>query len=92
MSTALAISTGLGILALVGLVLGVVVLGVVVALFSRVLGPAREIDAYARDILEHGLGIARNVDGVDELDRTGELGRAVPELAMGYLSRLEGRS
>ncbi len=92
MSTALAISTGLGILALVGLVLGVVVLGVVVALFSRVLSPAREIDAYARDILEHGLGIARNVDGVDELDRTGELGGAVPGLATGYLSRLGGRS
>jgi hypothetical protein len=88
MSTAFAVSTGVGILALVGLVLGVVVLGVVIALFVNVLGPAREIDAYARDILEHGLGIARNVDGVDELHRTHELGGAVPGLATGYLSRL----
>lgn len=92
MSSALAVSTGLGILALLGLALGVVVLSVVVALFSRVMEPAREIDAYARDILEHGLAIARNVDGVDELDRTQELGGAVPGLATGYLSGLTRRS
>ena len=88
MTGALAISTGAAVLAFVGLAIGVVVLLVVISLFTRVLKPALEILAYARDILEHGVGIARNVDGVDELDRTLELGGAVPGLATRYLQRL----
>ena len=75
-------------LALVGLAIGAVVLVVVVALFARVLGPAKEIDAYAGDILEAGVGIARNLDAVDDLARTEALGAAVPGLAVGYLRKL----
>lgn len=86
--TALAVSTGIAILAFAGLALGAVVLGVVVVLFNRVLGPALEIDRYATDILEAGVGIASNLDGVDQLERTGALGAAVPGLAVNYLKKL----
>lgn len=75
-------------LAWAGLAAGVGVLGVVVALFQRVIEPAMEIDRYASDILDSGLAIARNLDGVDELDRTRDLGAAVPGLALAYLARL----
>jgi hypothetical protein len=86
--TPLALSTGLTVLAWVGLAVGVVVLAVVVVLFSNVLRPAREIDAYAGHILTAGVGIATNLDAVDELDRTRALGGAVPGLAVGYLRKL----
>lgn len=86
--TVLAISTGVAILAWVGLVIGVVVLAVVVALFQRIMGPADEIDDYAGAILVAGVGIATNLDGVDELETTRTLGGAVPGLAVGYLKKL----
>ena len=86
--TPLGVSTGIAILSLAGLAVGVVVLLLVVALFQRVLAPAREIDAYAGDILTAGVGIAKNLDGVDELATTGALGGAVPGLAVGYLRKL----
>ena len=76
------------VLALIGLAVGLVVLLVVIALFNRVLGPAREIDAYAGDILTAGVGIATNLDAVDELATTRALGGAVPGLAVGYLRKL----
>lgn len=72
----------------VGLGAGVPVLGLVVALFGRVTGPAAEIDRYAADILDAGLAIARNLDGLDELERTHELATAVPGLAVAYLQKL----
>ena len=75
-------------LALVGLLVGLVVLLVVIALFDRVLRPAKEIDRYARDILTAGVGIATNLDGTDQLATTRELGGAVPGLAVGYLRKL----
>lgn len=77
------------VLALVGLVLGVGVLVLVLALFDRVRSPLQEIDRYADRILEGGLGIARNLDGVDEAVRTRELATAVPGLAVAYLRKLE---
>lgn len=86
--TVLAISTGAAVLAWIGLALGVVVLIVVIALFQRIMRPAVEIDAYAGDILTAGLGIAKNLDPVDELETTRSLGAAVPGLAVGYLRKL----
>jgi hypothetical protein len=86
--TLVAVSTGIAILALVGLAVGLVLALIVVALFNRVVRPLREIDRYSRDILEAGIGIARNLDGVDELARTRELATAVPGLAVAYLDRL----
>ncbi len=74
-------------LAIVGLVLGVVVLLAVIKLFNLVLGPAREIDRYASHILDAGVGIATNLDGADEIVRTRELATAVPGLAVAFLER-----
>ena len=88
--TVLAIATGSAVLAWVGLALGVVVLLVVVGLFNRIMRPALEIRRYADDILEAGVGIARGLDGLDELRRTHELATAVPGLATAYLARLRG--
>ncbi len=86
----LAISTGTSVLALIGLALGLVVALLVVKLFNLVMRPALEIDAYAKDILEAGVGIATNLDGVAELERTHALASAVPGLAGAYLQRLTG--
>jgi hypothetical protein len=81
----LAVSTGTSILALIGLAVGLVVLLVVLALFNRVVRPALEIEGYAKAILDGGIGIAKGVDGVDDLARTRELVTTVPPLAVAYL-------
>ena len=89
--TPLALTTVQTVLAIVGLAIGLVVALVVVGLFNRIIRPAREINGYADDILAAGVGIGRNLDGVDELQRTAELGGAVPGLAGAYLEKLGGR-
>jgi hypothetical protein len=88
----LAVSTGEAILAIIGLALGLVVAVVVVLLFNRVMIPALEIERYAGDILEAGVGIAKNLDDVDELMRTRELATAVPGLALAYLEKVKATS
>ncbi len=88
--TVLAVSTGSAILAFLGLALGLVIALLVVQLFANVMRPALEIDAYAKDILDAGVGIATNLDGVAELERTDELAGAVPGLAVAYLSKITG--
>lgn len=81
-------STGAVVLAWLGLALGLVVALLVVWLFDRVIRPALEIERYAGDILAGGLGIASNLDGVDEAVRTRDLATAVPGLAVAYLRKL----
>jgi len=76
------------VLAWIGLALGLVVAIVVVLLFSKIMRPALEIERYSRDILDAGLGITRNLDGVDEAVRTRDLATAVPGLAVAYLQKL----
>ena len=88
--TLFAIATGDAILAWIGLVLGLVIAVVVVSLLNRIVRPAQEISDYADDILEAGIGIATNLDGIDELARTHELATAVPGLATAYLGKLQG--
>jgi hypothetical protein len=88
--TVVAVSTAGAILAWIGLALGVVVLLVVIGLLNRVLRPILEIDRYAADILEHGVGIARNLDDADQILRTRELVSAVPPLAGAYLEKVQG--
>lgn len=90
--TVLAIDTGPAILAWIGLAVGGVVLVAVVTLFTRVVKPALEIRRYSKEILDAGLAIARNLDGVDELEQTRELGGGVPQLGGAYLERLGGSS
>ena len=76
------------VFAWIGLVLGLAIALVVVVLFQNLLGFAREIQRYAADVLDAGVGIATNLDGVDEAVRTRELATAVPPLAVAYLQKL----
>lgn len=86
--TVFAMSTGLIVLAWIGLAVGLVIAVVVVGLFNSIMRPLSEIDDYAKDILDGGLGIARNLDGADAIVHTHELATAVPPLAVAYLKRL----
>ena len=81
-------STTVVVLAWVGLGLGLVVALLVVWLFDRVVRPTLEIERYSRAILDAGLGITRNLDGVDEAVRTRDLAVSVPGLAVAYLQKL----
>lgn len=66
-------------------VLLLVVAPVVILLANRVIRPATEIRRYAEDILEHGVGLARNLDPVPALAATGESISKVKNLAVRYL-------
>ena len=81
----LAVSTGISVLSLIGLAVGLFILVSVLAMFNRVVRPALEIDRYAKDILAGGIGIAKGVDGVDELAKTRDLVSSLPPLAVAYL-------
>jgi hypothetical protein len=81
----LAISTGIAVLSLIGLAVGLFILISVVSMFNRVVRPALEIDGYAKNILDGGIGIAKGVEGVDELAKTRDLVNSVPPLAVAYL-------
>jgi len=82
------VSTTVVVFAWIGLALGVVVALLVVWLFDRVVRHVLEIERYSRAILDAGLGITRNLDGVDEAVRTRDLATAVPGLAVAYLQKL----
>jgi type II secretory pathway component PulM len=90
--TVLAISTGMAILAWIGLALGLLIALLVVELFNRVVRPLLEIRRYSEDILQAGVAIATNLDGVEELERTRQLATAVPDLAGAYLQKVQGTS
>ena len=85
--TVLAVTTAQAILAWIGIVLLLVVAVVVTGLLENVRRPIEEIDHYATDILEGGVGIATNLDAVDELATTHAIAQAAPGLAVGYLKR-----
>jgi len=85
----LAISTGSAILAWIGLVLLLVVAVVVWLLLENVRRPVAEIDKYASDILQGGIGIATNLDGAEQLVKMRALATAVPDLAVAYLRKLD---
>ncbi|MHB1535196.1 MAG: hypothetical protein ACYC1D_11440 [Acidimicrobiales bacterium] len=58
----------------VGEVLALVtVLPIVLILLNRLLQPVLEINSYADDILEHGVGLTGTLDAVPKLARTKEL-------------------
>ena len=74
-------------LAIVGLVLGLVVLLVVIKLLNDTLKPLRSIladvqNAKTAPMLEHG------VPGTDQLGQTRRLAESVPPLALAYLAKL----
>lgn len=73
----------------IGIVLLVfVVAPTVIFLLNRVVRPAYEIRAYAGDILEHGVGITRELDAVPKLVRTKELTGAARQNAARYTAAL----
>ncbi len=88
--TLLAIGVGNAILGSITVVVALTGAVAAVALLNRVARPAREIDRYAEDILETSRAIASNLEGVDELARTRELGTSVPALVSDYLERPRG--
>lgn len=65
----------------IAVVLGLVILPVVVLLLHAVLRPLLEARRYSAAILTAGVGIATNLDGLDEAVRTRELAPAVAEIA-----------
>ncbi len=74
----------------IGNALGVaVVIPLVLVLMAGVMRPAREIARYADDILEHGVGLARNLEPVPALGRTRELVAEVTQHAVDYVGALE---
>ncbi len=84
----LAVTTAGAILAFIGLVLGVVVLGLVVVLFVRVVRPLFEIRRYALHIQPSIATIERNLEGLSELERTRELAARVPRAGGPLVERL----
>lgn len=54
-------------------VLFLAIIPVVILLAQRVLTPAKEIRAYADDILEHGVGLTGTLDALPELVETQRL-------------------
>lgn len=75
------------ILAVMGLVLGLVVLFVVIWLLNDVLGPLRRI---AADLTEANKApmLKKGIPGADQLSTTRRLAESVPPLALAYLNKL----
>lgn len=71
------------------LVLLFVVVPVVLLLLNRLLRQIMEIDAYANDILEHGVGITAALDSVPKLVRTRELAGTAQNAASRYVGALQ---
>jgi hypothetical protein len=75
------------VLAIIGLVVGVVVLLVVIKLLHGTLTPLREILADVQGA--HGAPLLeRGVPGTEQLGQTRRLAESVPQLALAYLGKL----
>ncbi len=83
-------NTFLVLLAWFGLLNGLGAAVTLLLLLNRTLRPVNEIRRLADDILDAGLGIARNLDGVDEALRTRELAQRLPRSARTALDRVAG--
>jgi hypothetical protein len=69
-------------------VLILVVAPLVIMFLNKVYRPVVEIQAYAHDILEHGVGITNGLDGVPKLGRTRELAGQARQAGARYASVL----
>jgi hypothetical protein len=67
-------------------VLLVVVVPVVLLLANRVMRPALEIKRYADDILDHGVGLTKNLEPVPAVAETRDLVSAAKGLAVRYVT------
>jgi hypothetical protein len=75
------------VLAIVGLVLGLVVLGVVIWLLNDVLRPLRSISADVQNAVTAPM-LKKGIPGADQLSTTRRLADSVPPLAIAYLNKL----
>ena len=66
-----------------------VVIPVVLLLANRVLRPVNEIQAYARDVLEHGVQVTHELDAVPALMETRELTRTARQNLSRYIAAVE---
>lgn len=66
-----------------------VIVPLVVILATRVIRPAQECARYADDILEHGVGLSKNLDPVPALATTRDLAGNVAANAVRYVGALE---
>ncbi len=66
-------------------VLLLVIVPVVLLLANRVIRPAVEIQRYADDILEHGVGLSENLAPVPAVADTRDLVSTAKGLAVGYV-------
>ncbi|MEO7443765.1 MAG: hypothetical protein ABIW46_09570 [Acidimicrobiales bacterium] len=81
---------GISFLWLLGdLILLAVIVPVVLLLLNRVLRPTMEINAYANDILEHGVGITGALDAVPKLIATRDLTSTAKTSAVRYVTALK---
>ncbi len=80
-------STTQTVLAIVGLLLGLVVLGVVISLLNDVLAPLRRISADVKNA-ETAPMLKKGIPGADQLGTTRRLADSVPPLAVAYLNKL----
>ncbi len=71
------------------LILLFVVVPVVLLLLNRLLRQIMEINAYANDILEHGVGITAALDAVPKLIQTRDLARTAHSAAGRYVGGLQ---
>ncbi len=85
--TLLAVSGVAAVFAIIGLVVGLVVLGVVIALLQMTLTPLRKTLADVQ--LAHTAPmLERGVPGTEQLGQTRRLAEMVPPLALAYLQKL----
>jgi hypothetical protein len=87
MSGTLAVSSAGQTLAIIGLVVGFVVLLVVIWLLSQVLAPLRKALADVKSANTAPM-LTRGVPGTDQLGTTRRLADSVPPLALAYLAKL----
>ncbi len=75
------------VLAIIGLLIGLVVLGVVIYLLNDVLAPLRRISA---DVTEANKApmLTKGIHGAEQLSTTRRLADSVPPLAVAYLNKL----
>lgn len=82
-------STG-QVLAVIGLVLGLVVLLVVIWLLHNTLAPLRKVSADVQ-LAQTAPMLQRGVPGTEQLGQTRRLAESIPPLALAYLQRLGAR-
>lgn len=73
----------------VGNLLLLLVIPVVLILAKRVLKPIFAIQGYVDDVIEHGLGLSRNLDAIPKLVKTRELTTTAKQAVGQYGAAIE---